>query len=89
MGEITCQYVSDEDGELGIESEEWDDRGGLSCTAEAEHTLRPKGGWHIREFGNRVPFCDSHAKYLVDEAKATWEVIEWNDLEQIKERTDY
>jgi len=81
---ITCKYVSDEQGEIGLSSEVLEDDGSLHCTAEADDVLRPVGSWHLREFGPRVPFCRKHAEFLRSDAQAEWEMIDFGDVSTVR-----
>jgi hypothetical protein len=81
---VLCMYKSDKSGEIGTPGEVLKDDGSLHCEAEADHVLRPKGSWHIREFGRRVPFCNLHGQFLVNDAQADWEMISLNDLSQLR-----
>lgn len=81
----TCMYQSDDQGAIGVESEVHHDNGALSCEAPADDVLRPKGGWHLREFGPRVPFCRAHANFLVGPAQADWEMLSFGDLSPLRD----
>jgi len=77
-----CQFITDKGDEIGA-SGEYEHDGGIYCNSEADDVLRPQGGWHIREYGSRVPFCHRHATFLVEDAHAGWEMIEIGSLSQI------
>lgn len=67
----TCEYVSDEEGALDLDSERLLDDGTLVCEAEADRVVRGRSGPAL-EFG-AIAVCDTHADYLVEEAELDWE----------------
>lgn len=85
---VACDFKVNPEDAIGTSGEIEHGRGGLFCTAEADDVLRPVGGWHIREYGTRVPFCHAHATYLVDEAPAGWEMIALDDLSKLRDVPD-
>lgn len=81
----TCQFRTGVGEGIGAPGEYEHEEGGLYCEAEAESVVRPKGGWHIREYGQRAVVCHEHAVYLVEDAPADWDMIAVKDEARVRE----
>lgn len=68
--ELTCEYISDEDGALDLDSEHVEPNGQLVCEATADRVVRGKSGAAL-ELG-AIAVCDDHADYLVGDAELDW-----------------